>query len=85
MPRGRDKRPVVEPIRRKCATCGSVKVVKHRLWSIPPNLKPGTYNANTTKKERKDIPGATALNYCSIECGGDTFVNHYTADDFIRT
>ena len=36
-PRGRDARPKVEPIRRKCAECGKVRVVKHRRWEIPTN------------------------------------------------
>ena len=35
MPR-KQKRPVVEPIRRKCVACGKVKLVEYREWYIPP-------------------------------------------------
>jgi len=33
---------------------------------------------------RKDIPGMEVRNYCSTECAGDEFVNHYTEEDFLR-
>ena len=66
MPR-KQTRPVVEPIRRKCATCGKVKVVKVRHWSVPPT----TFSSSNTRKTlRKDIPGAEVTNYCSYECSG---------------
>ena len=68
MPR-KQTRPVVEPIRRKCATCGKVKVVKVRHWSVPPTK----FNANKGGGPlRKDIPGASVTNYCSYECSGQT-------------
>ena len=87
MGRPSNKRPVVEPIRRKCATCGKVLLVKHRKWIIPQRgseYKVPSYNPNTKKKERKEIPGVEVLNFCSIECGGEGFLNTYTEDDFIR-
>ena len=84
MPR-MQKRPVVEPIRRKCATCGSVKLVQHRSWTVPPTTqyRQPIYNPKTAKK-RQDMPGVSVLNYCSIDCEGDEFINHYTADDFAK-
>ncbi len=85
--RPRGKRPEVEPIRRKCATCGKIRVVKHRSWSIPTvssEYSQPTYNPNSKKKDRIDQPGVTVTNYCSIECGGESFVNPYTEDDFLR-
>lgn len=87
MPRGRDARPKLDPIRRKCATCGKVRVVKHRSWSIPTvssEFNIPTYNKNATKKNRIDQPGVEVKNYCSIECSGDSFLNKYTEDDFDR-
>ena len=86
-PKGRDARPKLEPIRRKCSTCGKIKVVKHRSWKIPTNSSQFNipiYNKNAAKKNREDQPGATVKNYCSIECSGDSFLNKYTEDDFER-
>tara|TARA_Y100000592_G_C5227023_1_gene202084 strand:- start:271 stop:480 length:210 start_codon:yes stop_codon:yes gene_type:complete len=66
MPR-KQKRPVVEEIRRKCAACGKIKVVKFREWKIPETK----FNPNKGGGPlRKDIPGAVVTNYCSYECGG---------------
>tara|TARA_B100000925_G_scaffold167020_1_gene125701 strand:- start:43 stop:273 length:231 start_codon:yes stop_codon:yes gene_type:complete len=73
MPR-KQKRPEVEPIRRKCFACGKVRLVVFREWKIPPT------KFNPTKGSgplRKDIPGAVVNNYCcfpnsedgTFECG----------------
>ena len=84
MPR-MQKRPYVEPVRRKCATCGKIKLVEHRSWTIPPAKTQTTYVSNTKKRKlRKDMPGVSVTNYCSIECAGDDFVNNYTERDFLR-
>ena len=72
MPR-KQKRPVVEPIRRKCAACGKIKLVVYREWKIPPT----TFSQNMNNRPlRKDIPGAEVTNYCcyrddsgQFECG----------------
>lgn len=82
-----NKRPVVEPYRRKCATCGKVRLVKHRKQTIPTaasEYKIPTYNKNATHKKRTEVPGVVTEHYCSIECAGDSFVNTYTEDDFLR-
>ena len=55
MRRGRpsNKRPVVEPYRRKCNTCGKVLVVKHRRTILPrvgSEFKIPTYNKNANHK-----------------------------------
>ena len=87
MPRGRDARPKLDPIRRKCAECGKIRVVKHRSWSVPTmssEFNIPTYSKNATKKDRIDQPGVEVKNYCSIECSGDSFLNKYTEDDFDR-
>ena len=60
MPRGRQKRPVLEPIRRKCEDTGTVKQVNYRHFTIPPvntnmGTKSPTYNPNTPNKNREDI------------------------------
>tara|TARA_Y100000004_G_scaffold162501_1_gene191303 strand:+ start:1345 stop:1557 length:213 start_codon:yes stop_codon:yes gene_type:complete len=66
MPR-KQTRPVVEPIRRKCAKCGKIKLVVVREWKVPPT----TFTPNMNNKRlRKDIPGAEVTNYCSYECSG---------------
>ena len=86
-PRGRDARPKLDPIRRKCAECGKVRVVKHRSWKIPNNSSQfniPVYNKNANHKKREDQPGVEVKNYCSIECAGDRFENKYTEDDFDR-
>ena len=86
-PRGRDARPKLDPIRRKCSTCGKIKVVKHRSWKMPTNSSEFNipiYNKNATKKNREDVKGAEVKNYCSLECSGDGFENKYTEDDFDR-
>ena len=85
--RGRpsNKRPVVEPYRRKCHTCGKVKTVKHRKTLLPcvsSEFKIPTYSKNATKKNRTELPGVILEHYCSSECAGDGFVNNYTEDDF---
>ena len=87
MPRGRDARPKLDPIRRKCHTCGKIRVVKHRSWSVPTmssEFNIPIYNKNANHKNREDQPGTSVKNYCSIECAGDTFLNKYTEDDFDR-
>ena len=86
-PRGRDARPKLEPIRRKCSTCGKIKVVKHRSFKMPTNSSEFNipiYNKNASKKNREDVKGVEVKNYCSIECSGDGFENKYTEDDFDR-
>jgi len=88
MRRGRpsNKRPIVEPYRKKCNTCGKVKTVKHRKTTIPAvenaSYKIPTYNKNATHKKRTELPGVVFEHYCSSECAGDGFVNHYTEEDF---
>ncbi len=87
MPR-MQKRQTREPIRRKCHTCGSIKLVEHRLFTMPPFNSQGgtklpTYTPKT-RKRREDIPGVVIENYCSVECAGPDFVNNYTEDDFLR-
>ena len=87
MRRGRPSyiRPVVEPYRRKCNTCGKVLVVKHRRTILPrvgSEFKIPTYNKNATHKKRTELSGAVVEHYCSIESAGDSFVNHYTPEDF---
>lgn len=86
-PKGRDARPKLEPIRRKCSTCGKVKVVQHRSWNIPDassEFNIPTYNKNAEHKNREDRAGVEVRNYCSIECSGDSFLNKYTEEDFDR-
>jgi hypothetical protein len=84
MPR-MQKRPYVEPIRRKCFNCGSVKQVEHKQWFPVANTTQTNYTPNMEKKVlRKDQPGMQVRYYCSTECGGDVFINHYTEEDFIR-
>jgi hypothetical protein len=92
MPRGRQKRPVVEPIRRKCEDTGTVKQVNYRHFTIPPvntnmGTKSPTYNPNTPKKNREDIEGVIVRNYHTLEGaeavhGVGSFTNNYTEDDF---
>ena len=86
-PRGRDARPKLEPIRRKCSTCGKIKVVQHRSWVVPSassEFNIPTYNKNAEHKNREDLKGAVVKNYCSLECSGDSFLNKYTEEDFDR-
>ena len=94
MPRGRPpKRIHIEPIRRKCEDTGTVKLVNHRYWIIPPfdsqgGTKLPTYNPNNRIK-REDIPGVKVLNYHTLEGaeeahGTGSFVNNYTEEDFLR-
>ena len=65
MPR-KQKRPVVEEIRRKCAGCGKIKVVQYREWKMPPSK----FVANQNNRPNSgDVPGAIVTNYCSYECG----------------
>ena len=60
MPR-KQTRPVVEPIRRKCAKCGKIKLVVVREWKVPPT----TFSQNMNNRPlRKDIPGSEVTNYC---------------------
>ena len=84
MPRTQ-KRPYVEPIRRKCFNCGSVKHVEHKQWFPVANTTQTTYTTNMENKVlRKDQTGMQVRYYCSTECGGDVFINHYTEEDFLR-
>ena len=77
MPRGRkQKRPVVEPIRRKCVGCGKVKLVVYREWFIPPVEKETFVSGADKKKSRLDIPGSSVKYFgCypnddgTFECG----------------
>ena len=62
MPR-KQKRPVVEPIRRKCVACGKVKLVEYREWYIPPVEKETFVSGAGDKKSRLDIPGSSVSNY----------------------
>ena len=69
----------------ECNTCGKVLVVKHRRTILPrvgSEFKIPTYNKNATHKKRTELSGAVVEHYCSIECAGDSFVNHYTPEDF---
>ena len=73
--RGRpsNKRPVVEPIRKKCYNCGKIRLVKHKKTILPTagsQWKIPIYNKNATKKNRVDLPGVVIEYYCSVECGG---------------
>jgi len=71
-------------LRKKCSTCGSIKLVEHRMIEIPPSTR--LYNPKEEKKvhEQKD---AVITHYCSVECapdGVDRWHNHYTEEDFWR-
>jgi hypothetical protein len=68
MPR-KQTRPVVEDIRRKCNTCGSVKTVVVKKYNMPPAKFTPTMN---NKPLRKDIPGVGIEYYCSYECSEQT-------------
>ena len=62
MPR-KQKRPVVEPIRRKCVACVKVKLVEYREWYIPPVEKETFVSGAGDRKSRLDIPGSSVSNY----------------------
>ncbi len=71
-------------LRKKCSTCGSIKVVEHRLVEVPPSNR--NYNPKEEKKvhEQRD---AVVTHYCSVECapgGVNEWHNHYTEEDFWR-
>jgi hypothetical protein len=71
-------------LRKKCFTCGSIKLVEHRMVEIPPSTK--NYNPKEEKKvhEQKD---AIVTHYCSTECapgGADVWIYNYTELDFWR-
>ena len=78
MPRRKILKPIPN-IRRKCFGCGSIKKVEHRHIQLPEN-----WSAGNKEISREDIPGVIIHNYCSSDCGGDMFINHYTEDDFLR-
>jgi len=71
MKRGRpsNKRPVVEPIRRKCQApgCGKIRLVVYKEWKIPPR---------TSNKKRYDD------NWDRIFGKKDEAPNPYGDDDF---
>ena len=68
MKRGRpsNKRPVVEPIRRKCQApgCGKIRLVVYREWKIPPRTQYGGPQTPREGQTRLDIPGAEVNYYC---------------------
>tara|TARA_B100000900_G_scaffold357365_1_gene327646 strand:- start:1232 stop:1465 length:234 start_codon:yes stop_codon:yes gene_type:complete len=65
MPRGRKQtRPVVEPIRRKCAACGKIKLVVFRKWTMPPSKFVANQN---NRPNRGDVDGAQVENYCCFQ------------------
>jgi hypothetical protein len=68
-------------LRKKCSSCGSIKEVQHRKVMLPQSNK-----AFNQKEQRKstELPGAIVLHYCSIECAGTEFVNHWVEEDFYR-
>ena len=68
-------------LRKKCSTCGSIKVVEHRKVELP--MRNNNYNPREEKKA-VDLPGAVVYHYCSTECAGDSFVYNYTDLDFWR-
>ena len=79
------KRPYVEPIRRKCEDTQSVKQVNYKYYLMPPSTTQTIWTTNMDKKVlRKDQQGMKVRYYCSTECGGDVFINHYTEEDFLR-
>jgi len=84
MPR-MQKRPIVESIRRKCFTCGSIKEVQHKHFTMPRNTTQTTYTTNMDKKVlRTDVKGVEIKYYCSTDCAGPEFINSYDEDQFIR-
>jgi len=84
MPR-MQKRPYVEPIRRKCEDTQSVKQVQHRYITIP---KAWTSKGNKGIHDFTDIPGAVVTNYSSTEGVPEDlreeFINSYDEEQFIR-
>tara|TARA_S200002703_G_C3737482_1_gene226741 strand:+ start:173 stop:454 length:282 start_codon:yes stop_codon:yes gene_type:complete len=92
MPR-MQKRPFVEPIRRKCEDTGTVKQVNYKYYYIPPfdsqgGTKLPTYTPKT-RKNRSEIPGVVVKYYHTLEGaeaahGEGSFTNNYTEDDFLR-
>ena len=65
MPR-MQKRPIVEPIRRKCAApgCSKVRLVVYKEWKIPKVEKEQFVSHAGNRGSRSDIPGAVVKNYC---------------------
>tara|TARA_B100000767_G_scaffold80980_1_gene77780 strand:- start:19 stop:282 length:264 start_codon:yes stop_codon:yes gene_type:complete len=84
------KRPFVEPIRRKCEDTQSVKQVNYKYYLMPPSLKQTTWTTNMDKKVlRKDVSGVIIKYYHTIEGaeeaqGEGSYINNYTEDQFIR-
>ena len=74
--RGRpsNKRPVVEPIRRKCVGCGKIKQVGFKKYFIPSyTLEKDipVYQKNGPKKDRLERRGATVEYWCTYDCYQD--------------
>ena len=74
MPR-KQKRPVLEPIRRKCAApgCGKVRLVVYREWYVPPVEKETFVSGAGNRQSRLDIPGASVKHYCCFPQDDGTF------------
>ena len=78
-PKYRNKLLTIPSMRKKCNTCGSIKEVQHRHITLPMDLP------KTKKfKDYVDMPNTTILNFCSVECAGDDFINNYEPEDFYR-
>ena len=74
MRRGRMKKKVTKPFRRKCHHCGKMAtnpLVHHIVPAISPYGKIPTYQRGGQKTRRADLKGEqkiTAKNYCNREC-----------------
>jgi len=84
------KRPFVEPIRRKCEDTQSVKQVNYKYYLMPPSLKQTSWTTNMDKKVlRKDVPGVEIKYYHTLDGaeaahGKGSYINNYTEEDFLR-
>ena len=65
MPR-MQKRPIVEPIRRKCAApgCNKVRLVVYKEWKIPKVEKETFVSGAGNRGSRSDIPGEIGRASC---------------------
>ena len=84
------KRPYVEPIRRKCEDTQSVKQVNYKYYEMPPSTTQTTWTTNMDKKVlRKDVKGVVIKYYHTLEGaeaahGKGSFTNNYTEEDFAK-
>jgi len=89
MPR-MQKRPYVEPIRRKCEDTQSVKQVNYKYYLMPPSTTQTIWTTNMDKKVlRTDVKGVEIKYYHTLEGaeeahGEGSFINNYTEEDFVR-